>query len=121
MLPVPNEDLKEIRKRDLRVRKVFHKNKMGLLEDITKTVRKESIRRKLPKTDSLVQALEECSGKDRFAFKSRLQNYANEMEGCTAYIEAGLARNAIEDLDEGDYRSSRIKRYERFLEEVLYK
>ena len=52
---------------------------------------------------------------EKFLKFIKIIDYADEMERCTASIEARLARNAVDDLDKGDYYSSRIKPYEGFL------
>ena len=93
--------------------RLLHENKMKLLEGIAE----QSTKKELPETDPMVQYLEECSAEKRFHFAQKIRDYINEMEGYTATIEANLARQALIDLEKGDYKSSRLKRYERFLRE----
>lgn len=107
------------RKQQEAAQKRLHENKMKLLEGVAESVRRDSERRELPKNDPMSAFFRECSAKERLIFKKKLVNYANEMERCTAHIEARLARQAIEDFDKGDYQSSRLKRYEYLVYEIL--
>ncbi len=93
----------------------LNRAKSRLLQSVCEAVKKDSTRRTLPKNDNLVLYLKQVSARARLSFKRKILDFAYEMEGCTAYLEARLARHAASDLDKGDYRSSRLKRYERFL------
>ncbi len=85
-------------------------------DSIAREVKRRRKRETLSKKDSLVRYLSECSGEKILRFVRAIENYAEKMGKCGAEIEKGLARQAAEDLNKGDYRSSRIKYYEHLLD-----
>lgn len=60
-----------------------------------------------------------CTEREKREFKGRLDQYLKEMQGHNCVMEARIIRQALEDLNSGNYRSSRINRYERFLDETV--
>ncbi|MBR9706647.1 hypothetical protein GOV14_06450 [Candidatus Pacearchaeota archaeon] len=100
-------------------RKKLCKDKGNLLNAIAEHVKEQSTRKKLSDKDPFVQYLIECSAREKLLFGKALKDYGNYMEYCTARIEARLVRNALEDFDKGDYQSSRIKPYQRFLIDII--
>ncbi len=99
--------------------KRLHKSKMTLLNSIAESVKNDSIRKKLPETDSMVRYLKDCPPRNILLFKFSIESYVNEMQRCGAVIEARLASLAVDDLNKGDYNSSRVKNYERFLKKII--
>ena len=113
-----NED-EQRREQERRTSERLHESKMALLKGVADSVKEQETGKDLPESDLMVRFLTESSAEKILRFKYKIEDYANEMERCTARIEARLARIAISDLDRGDYRSSRIKPYERFLKENI--
>ena len=106
MLPglLDRQFMNEAAERNQRVRTEF-------FEAIARAVQERETRRELPEKDSFVQYLKESSGREKLSFEQKIRKYADEMDRCTAEIEARLATQAANDLSKGDYVSSRIKPY----------
>ena len=89
--------------------KSLNKDKMKLLKGIEEHQRKMDTKL-LPKNHLTVQVLEESSASERAELRRRLRDYRDDNERCTAYIEASYIQRAIDDLENGNYRSLYLER-----------
>ena len=89
--------------------KLLNKDKMKLLKGIEEHQR-EMDTKLLPKNHLTVQVLRESSASERAELRRRLRDYRDDNERCTAYIEASCIQRAIDDLENGNYRSLYLER-----------
>ena len=62
---------------------------------------------------------ESCTKREKRKFRENLEQYLKEVQGHNCVMEAEIIKQALKDLNSGNYRSSRINRYERFLDETV--